>query len=151
MFTNVRFLHWPQLKYLKWGVASCLGSNERGRGKELVLSSGGGAVRWEVAGKLGGTLKLPRSPLQCHCRAWVVLLREKIFLFTLLVCKLLNACHCYFSQQLLLLKLPNICLVLWLLVELVIVMLSLLFPILVCCTERVLGSGNLGSGYSGVF
>lgn len=95
-----------------------------------------------MASDLGGTSKLQHPPLQCRCRAWVVLLWEKSFLFTLLISKLLNAHHCYFSQQLLLLKLPNICLVLWLLVELVIVMLSPLFPVWCAAQSWCLGMEN---------
>lgn len=62
-----------------------------------------------MASELGGISRLPQPPLQCLCWAWMVLLWEKRFLFPPLICKLFNACHCYFSQQLLLLKLSDIC------------------------------------------
>jgi len=66
VFANVRFLRQPQPKCLKQGVAGCLGSNERDGGKEVVLSSADEALTGEVASELGGTSKLPRSPLQQH-------------------------------------------------------------------------------------
>lgn len=104
-----------------------------------------------MASDLGGTSKLQHPPLQCRCRAWVVLLWEKSFLFTLLISKLLNAHPLLFQSAVVIAEAAKY---LFGFVTSGRVGHSNVEPVVSClmrCTELVFGNGKLGSLLTWVF